>query len=447
MKLSLETLNQDPKYLSALRIIDELSSKGFMAYLVGGCVRDRYMGFKPNDYDIACNALPEQVAEVFDKKPFKVVPTGIEHGTLTIVLHAHAYEVTTLRQDVETDGRRAKVIFGSSLAEDAARRDFTMNAMFEDCDGGIKDFFQGREHISRKQLKFVGEASERIQEDYLRIMRFFRFKARFHLSTDDTTLDAIKTHYQGLMGISRERITKELWDLFSCKDIPDQFNAMVYAKVLPLIFSEVDSQGIFFKSKENLKKISCLNSTGISSSDLAHARIAFICLRSEQVHLGYRRWEREDLLRVLKGFRLSNSSLQKILGAVVAFRQIPALQDADHAKNLLFINELEAFGGKGVFDSFYFPFWRDFFDAFDLEPEYSRSLLHLRKIEDSFGKRRVDKLPINGKDVMRELTLNSGFEVGKAIDFLKRTYLNGEWKDRQQGLNLLKAQLKIKTKK
>ncbi|NRA44637.1 MAG: hypothetical protein HRU09_06735 [Oligoflexales bacterium] len=438
MKLSLDTLNQEPKYLAALRIIQELTANGHMAFLVGGCVRDRHMGHRPLDYDIASSALPEQVAEVFSKKPFKVVPTGLEHGTLTVVFHAHAYEVTTLRKDVETDGRRAKVSFGSSLEEDAARRDFTMNAMFEDPNGAIKDFFNGRKHIAQKQLFFVGDAHERIQEDYLRIMRFFRFKTRFKLSSDRETLAAIKKHHQGLSGISRERISKELWGLLSCREVRDDFKAMVESKVLPLIFAEVDPKGVVFSQLADLKELANLGVTKIASDELAYARLAFICLRSEQTRPGFRDWGEKELLTVLKGFRLSNASLQKILGAVVVFKELSKLLKADTAQTLIFADKLESYGGKGVLHGFYFPFWEAVFKQCQFGTVYEESLRHLINTEEKFGKRRTRKLPINGKEVMREFSLSSGSEVGEALSFIKKSFLNGDWETKEQAMQCLR---------
>ena len=434
MKISLDALNQEPKYLAALRIIDELSSNGYMAYLVGGCVRDRYMGLKPMDYDIACNALPEQVAEVFDKKPFKVVPTGLDHGTLTIVFHAHAFEVTTLRKDVETDGRRAKVSFGSSLEEDAARRDFTMNAMFEDKEGLIKDFFSGRAHIHQKQLVFVGDATERIQEDYLRIMRFFRFKTRFKLSTDQATLAAIKAHHKGLSGISRERITKELWGLLSCKEVQDDFASMVESQVMSFVFSELDPSGTVFSQVENMRVLANLGKSQIASSELPFARLAFICLRSGQEQAGFRDWSEDELLKVLKGFRISNAAAQKILGAVIGFKELPRLLSADIAQNLLFAGKLEGYGSKGSLKDLYFPLWECLFSLYEGSVDLKKGLAHLIKIEENFGKRRLKKLPINGKEVMQVFSISSGSAVGDALSYLKLGYLNGKWNSKEQGM-------------
>ena len=445
MKLSLDTLNQEPKYQAALRIIDELSANGYMAFLVGGCVRDRYMGFKPSDYDIACNALPEQVSAVFNKKPFKVIPTGIEHGTLTVVFHAHAYEVTTLRKDVETDGRHAKVTFGSSLEEDAARRDFTMNAMFEDQAGEIKDFFNGREHIAKRRLNFVGEALERIEEDYLRIMRFFRFKARFKMTSDKKTLDAIKTHHKGLKGISTERITKELWGLLSCKEVQDNFRAIVDSKVFPLIFEGVDAKGVVFNNDDNLRELAELGSINVSNSELAYARLAFICLRAEQNIIAYKTWNEKKLNAILKGFRLSNTQVQKILGAVIAFENLSSLMHADIAQNLMFVDSLESYGGKGVANAFYFPFWEKFFELYCPGSEHQKSLTRLMQIEKSFGKRRAKNPPINGKEVMRAFSISSGTEVGEALSVLRRAYLNGDWEKHEEGLSYLQNYFKTKT--
>lgn len=187
-----------------------LSAAGEEARLVGGCVRDTLIGIEPKDLDIATTALPDKVVDVATAAGYKVIPTGLQHGTVTIVHEGEPYEVTTLRTDVETDGRHAKVAYIRDWEQDAARRDFTINAMSVSPDGRLHDYFGGEDDIMSGTVRFVGDPVRRIQEDYLRILRFFRFRARFGTQMDGATFDAIQKNAHGLEDISVERVWMEM---------------------------------------------------------------------------------------------------------------------------------------------------------------------------------------------------------------------------------------------
>ena len=154
-----------------------LTSAGWQALFVGGCVRNAALGLAVNDIDIATDAVPETVTILAENAGFKVVPTGIDHGTVTVIAGGMPHEVTTFRRDIETDGRRAVVAFTAALHDDAARRDFTMNALYARPDGTVVDPLGGLDDLLRRRLRFVGHPEDRIREDYLRILRFFRFTA------------------------------------------------------------------------------------------------------------------------------------------------------------------------------------------------------------------------------------------------------------------------------
>ena len=156
-----------------------LDRDGEEARVVGGAVRNTLIGAPPGDIDIATTALPREVMRRVEAAGFKAVPTGIEHGTVTVVAEGRPFEVTTLREDVETFGRHAKVAFGRDWRRDAERRDFTMNALSVSRDGTIYDYVGGLADITERRVRFIGEPSLRIAEDYLRILRFFRFHAAY----------------------------------------------------------------------------------------------------------------------------------------------------------------------------------------------------------------------------------------------------------------------------
>lgn len=191
-----------------MEIISILELNGHEAYLVGGCVRDALMGRTPKDYDICTSALPEQVITLFSR----TIPTGLKHGTVTVMLNSLVLEVTTFRTDAEyTDHRRPDaVVFSNSLTEDLKRRDFTINAMAFHPAKGLIDPFGGNDDMQRKIIRTVGDPQERFNEDALRMLRAIRFMSRFGFSVHKTVLDAIKQLAGTIQYVSRERILSEL---------------------------------------------------------------------------------------------------------------------------------------------------------------------------------------------------------------------------------------------
>lgn len=219
----MKTVSPEKINLKALHIMWLLCNNGYETRLCGGAVRDVLMGLPPKDWDMATEATPDQVIEVMQREKIPVIPTGLQHGTVTAVFEDMHIEITTLRKDVETDGRHAVVEFTDSWELDANRRDFTINSMYIDGDMKIHDYTNGMDDIGLMSLRFVGDAEKRIQEDYLRIMRFFRFYAKvidhngfqWRIDNEATgimtdTLDAIKKNINGLANISGERIWSEL---------------------------------------------------------------------------------------------------------------------------------------------------------------------------------------------------------------------------------------------
>jgi poly(A) polymerase/tRNA nucleotidyltransferase (CCA-adding enzyme) len=181
------------------------------ARLVGGCVRDTLAGRPVADIDIATPDPPEAAQAALEGAGLRVIPTGLAHGTLTALSRGRPFEITTLRRDEATDGRHARVAWTGSFAEDAARRDFTINAMSADRDGALHDYFGGADDLAAGRVRFVGEASLRVAEDYLRILRFFRFFARYGLGPPDTEATAaIRAGLAGLARLSAERVWTEL---------------------------------------------------------------------------------------------------------------------------------------------------------------------------------------------------------------------------------------------
>lgn len=200
------------------RVLAALTARGDRALLVGGAVRNALLGQPIDDVDIATDATPDRVIALAAAAGLRAVPTGIDHGTITVVAEGRGFEVTTFRRDVETDGRHAVVAFSTDLAEDAARRDFTMNALYADPDGTVIDPMGGLPDLAARRLRFVGDPDARIAEDYLRILRFFRFFARYGREADPEAVTACAAGREGLTRIARERIGAELHKLLAAPD-------------------------------------------------------------------------------------------------------------------------------------------------------------------------------------------------------------------------------------
>lgn len=216
-------------------VLGMLTGAGYHALVVGGCVRNALLGVPVADVDIATDALPETVSALAEKAGLRAVPTGIAHGTVTVVAFGEGHEVTSFRHDEETFGRHARVSFGASLHQDAARRDFTMNALYAQADGTLVDPLGGLADLTARRLRFVGDPQARIAEDYLRILRFFRFHAQYGdpaQGLDPEALAACAEHSAMLETLSRERVTAELKKLLSAADPAPAIAAMAQAGVL-----------------------------------------------------------------------------------------------------------------------------------------------------------------------------------------------------------------------
>jgi len=217
------------------------------ARYVGGAVRDTLLGLPVKDVDIATPLLPREVIARLDAAGIRSVPTGIEHGTVTAVLPQGPVEITTLRHDVSTDGRRATVAFAGDWREDAARRDFTINALYADPAGGvIFDYFDGLADLDARRVRFIGDARQRIREDHLRILRYFRFQARFGSQPADPESEhACAELAATLKGLSRERIGMEMMNLLSLPDPAPTVARMAELGVLGEVLPEADPRALF----------------------------------------------------------------------------------------------------------------------------------------------------------------------------------------------------------
>ena len=273
------------------RLLTALNGEGEETRVVGGAVRNLLLAESVNDIDLATTAVPQETIRRGRKAGFKAVPTGIEHGTVTLVASGASFEVTTLRRDVETDGRRAKVVFGRDFSEDALRRDFTINALGLDRGGEVHDYSTGLADLAARRVRFIGEAETRIREDYLRILRFFRFHARYGAGAPDAAgLRACIAGREGLAGLSRERVRAELVKLLVAPGAAATLEAMAGAGLLMPVTGAVP----------HLARFAAIAGAG-SEQVYPAFRLAALALSA-----------REDALRLRERLRLSNEEFDRI---------------------------------------------------------------------------------------------------------------------------------------
>lgn len=228
------------------RLLDIYNGGGEETRIVGGAVRNALLGRPVTEVDCTTTMLPEAIVQRAERAGFKAVPTGIEHGTITVIIDGEPFEITTLREDVETDGRHAVVHFGRDFVLDAKRRDFTINALSLGLDGQLYDYTDGEADLAARRVRFIGDARTRIREDYLRIMRFFRFHAEYSDSDPDPEgLAASGLERQGLAILSKERIRHELLRLLVARRAEDTIRILSYHGFLTWLLAGAAEFGRF----------------------------------------------------------------------------------------------------------------------------------------------------------------------------------------------------------
>ncbi len=275
-------------------IIAELKAHGFEGYAVGGCVRDSILGVAPGDWDITTSALPADIKSIFRR----TIDTGIEHGTVTVLIGGGAYELTTYRIDGEYKDSRhpSNVIFTEQIGEDLRRRDFTVNAMAYNDEDGLIDLFGGREDLKRGIIRCVGDANERFSEDALRILRAVRFAAQLDFDIDAATRDAISAHAYSLRAVSKERIFTELTKLV-CSAHIERIADIFQLGIVPYVakhFREINiAQLAELKRDAFSAQDSAFNLCAATGTDRRYIRFALLTEGMEPAHI-------DEMLRDLK---------------------------------------------------------------------------------------------------------------------------------------------------
>lgn len=293
------------------KLLGVLDADGEEARVVGGAVRNTLLGLPPGDIDVATTAVPDVVVQRAKDAGFHPVPTGIEHGTVTVVVHDVPFEVTTLRQDIETDGRRAVVKFGRDWKADAERRDFTMNALFVRADGKIVDHVGGLADIEARRVRFIGDPEQRIGEDYLRVLRFFRFHAAYGEGLPDADgLAACIRARERLDLLSRERVRNETLKLLLARHAVPTLAVMSEAGILLDVLGGVP----FLASFSNLTKLEAQFGLEADST----RRLGALAV-----------WIREDADRLRDRLRLTNDEHRRLRAMAEQWWMVaPAAGDA-----------------------------------------------------------------------------------------------------------------------
>jgi poly(A) polymerase len=288
----------DPGWLlrgEAAPLLKVLDGSGEEARIVGGAVRNALLRLPVDEIDIATTAPPDEVRRRVEAAGWKTVPTGIEHGTVTVLIAGKAFEVTTLRRDVETYGRKAKVVFGRDWVADARRRDFTINALSLSADGQLRDYVGGRADLAARRIRFIGDPAQRIAEDYLRILRFFRFHAWYGEGAPDAEgLQACIRGRAGIDALSRERIRAELLKLLLAPHATPTLALMAEIGLLGSVLGGV----ALLASFENMVKV---EAAAAVQSD-AVRRLGALAV-----------WVAEDAERIGQRLRLSNVETERLI--------------------------------------------------------------------------------------------------------------------------------------
>ena len=391
---------------AVLRVLD---ASGFRARVVGGAVRNTLLDRPVADIDVATTALPEQVIATAEAAGFGVVATGLQHGTVTVVVNRHPIEVTTLREDVETDGRHAKVRFTDVWKNDAKRRDFTINALYCDAEGVIFDPLGGQEDIALKRVRFIGSADDRIREDYLRILRFFRFFAEYGQGAiDQTGLAACIRQRTGLRTLSGERVSSEFLKLLKA---PRALAAL--EKI-----SDHGLWGEFFPTVPRLSHLARLSGSTPNAS--ASLRLACMTIGID-----------EDVSRIVDRLRLSNAEAATARNAArLAGNITPPTPSEVKA-------QIYAVGNDDFLNQVYHARSSSFRQL--ANPDWLAAIRLARSWT-------APEFPISGRDALT-LGLEPGPDVGLALKAVEQTWIASSFAlSRNELLELLESEIKnIKT--
>lgn len=391
-------LNINSKYF--FKLLECLRSSGAQARLVGGVVRDALLHLPSADIDIVTDLEPNQVIDLLSSKNIKVIPTGIKHGTVTSIIEDEAFEITTLRKDISCDGRFATVEYSDDFAEDAARRDFTINALsYCPITNIIYDYFSGIEDLKAGRVVFIGNPAARISEDYLRILRFFRFSCCYAKEIDKEGLRACTQAKNNLSKLSKERIKSEMDALLlqdkSPKILAIMFDTSILQHVLPIVKYEYEMHSNFYILKDSFHQ----------KIDLS---ILYALLLKNSVEINF------NQLLNLKFSKVEARSIIKMLSLV----DFDKLSITNRLRNIWLED-------------------RDYVRYFIFAEIIITDNKFIRQLYNRLSKRSVPDFPVNGNDLI-ELGYK-GKNIGNIINMLKQIWVDSDFSlDRPTLINMVK---------
>jgi len=381
-------------------VFSALNTEGAEVRIVGGAVRNGLMGLPVAEVDFATTAEPEQVMALAKAAGLKAVPTGLDHGTVTVVADGIGHEVTTLREDVETDGRHATVRFTSDWAADASRRDFTMNALYADAEGAVHDPLGGYEDLEAGRVRFIGDPAARIEEDYLRILRFFRFSAIYGSGPlDEAGLSACVRLRSGLEGLSAERVWAELKRLLAAPRAAEVVGLLYDYGLLPQILGSAPRLPQF-------EKLAAIEASLDAASEPA-LRLAALAVYAS-----------EDAERLSDRFRLSNAEAA-VLDEVVDVLQIDKVPDKPTAKHLIYRIGPDSYRRRLLMA------WVEQGAAPD-----DGAWVSAYRLPEHW---QAPEFPLKGEDVMA-LGVPSGPQVGRILRVVERTWIEAGFEGEREVL-------------
>ncbi|MGL4654279.1 MAG: CCA tRNA nucleotidyltransferase [Sarcina sp.] len=407
-------LPNDAKY-----ILDTFYKNGYEAFIVGGCVRDTLLNRELNDYDITTNAMPEKTVELFEK----TIPTGLQHGTITVMINKEPFEVTTYRIDGEyKDNRRPdEVIFVSKLKEDLARRDFTINAMAYSPYFGFKDYFNGKTDLTNKVIKAVGNANQRFNEDALRMLRAIRFASQLDFNIEEKTYKAIKDNSKLIKNISMERVNVELTKTLKSKNPSLGIEMLKETNLLKNLFekeyNKYFNKDYFSGNISNLSKIKNCN----------HLRLCYM------LEICFKDITNKDLNTLLKTLKYDNKTIQLVTS--LNSNQSSYQNIISDVELKLWIPTIQR---EILFDTFEYIIEKLNFENSDtthIKKLYKKT----QEIIESNDPLTIKNLDITGSDLIKECNMKPGKELGQTLnDLLLKVLENPKLNKKEILLSLIK---------
>ena len=415
-------------------IIDTLYSNGYEAFVVGGCVRDSILGKNPNDFDVTTNAKPLKVKEIFEEVGYKVIDTGLQHGTVTIVIEKENFEVTTYRIEGEyLDNRRpSEVFFTNELKEDLKRRDFTINALAYNNKFGTIDYFSGKEDLQNKIIRAIGEKEKRFEEDGLRMLRAVRFEAQLGFEIEKETLKAIKVNSILLKNISAERIRDEFIKILISSSPSKGIRRLLDLNLLQYIIPELlETVNFDQRSRYHDKDVfnhtmmvldNVENNLEIRLAALLHdiAKPKTFTMDKKGGHFYFHEVEGEKMAKdILKKLRFDNSSIEKVSLLIRNHMRVPGIKSK--AKLKKYIVDI----GEDNLNTL-FNLMRA--DRISSHPTYAKyeDIDEVNRACNSILERnepmRIKDLKINGNDLI-EIGVEKGKKVGEILNLLLQDVL------------------------